>query len=366
MSLKLIIACGGTGGHLFPGIAVAQAAKARGHEVLVLISEKQIDALATKGHDDLKFATLPAIAMPRVFSLAMLKFLHRFWKTSRECRALIKNHGAHVVLGMGGFTSLAPLYAGRRLKLKTLLHESNAFPGKANRLSAKFCDLILLGLAECTKFFPAGKTRVVGTPLRESLRRHIDPAEAWSYFNLDPTRKVILVMGGSQGARGVNESVLGALANLDANAVQLIHLTGPQEFDAVQKAYAESGFRAHVAPFCQRMELAYAVATLCISRAGASSLTELSAFGLPSILIPYPHAADDHQTKNANVFVQAQAAVMVQERDLSGARLATLIHDLLKDEAVRSSLSTNMRALGHQNSAELVCDAIEQLCAAGA
>lgn len=366
MPLKIIIACGGTGGHLFPGIAVAQAAKARGHEVLVLISEKQIDALASKGHDDLKFATLPAIAMPSVFSLAILKFLYRFWKASRECRRLIKSNGAHAVLGMGGFTSLAPLYAGRRSRLKTLLHESNAIPGKANRLSAKFCDLILLGLAECEKFFLPGKTRVVGTPLRESLKRNIAPEEAWRFFDLDPARKVILVMGGSQGARGVNESVLGALANLDPNSVQLIHLTGPQELGVVQRAYAESGFRAYVAPFCQRMELAYTVASLCISRAGASSLTEISAFGLPSILIPYPHAADDHQTKNANVFVQAQAAVMIQERDLSSARLASLINDLLQNEPVRSSLSKNMRARSHQNSAELVCDAIERLCAAGA
>jgi UDP-N-acetylglucosamine--N-acetylmuramyl-(pentapeptide) pyrophosphoryl-undecaprenol N-acetylglucosamine transferase len=362
MSLKIVIACGGTGGHLFPGIAVAQAAQAKGHECIVLISEKQIDTLASKGHDSLRFEKLPAIAMPPIFSWRMVKFLFRFWRTTRACRTLLKDFQADAVLGMGGFTSLPPLYAGRKLQRKTLLHESNAFPGKANRLSAKFCDLVLLGLADCAHHFAARKTRVVGTPLREALRQPVDRAEAAAFFDLDPNLPVLLVMGGSQGARGVNESVIGALPNLDASQLQIIHLSGPQEIDAVKAAYARTSFRAHVAPFCQRMEYAYALATVCISRAGASSLTELSAFGLPSLLIPYPHAADDHQTKNAEVFVRAKAALMVQEADLNGNRLATLLNDLLSNLEVRETLAQNMRQLGHPNSAELVCQAIEELC----
>ena len=195
MSLKIVIACGGTGGHLFPGIAVAQAAKARAHECIVLISEKQIDALASKGHDDIRFEKLPAIAMPRMFSLGIIKFAYRFWKTTRACKQLLKSFGADAVLGMGGFTSLPPLYAGRKLKLKTLLHESNAFPGKANRLSAKFCDLVLLGLSECAVHFPSVKTRVVGTPLREALRAEVSRDEAWEFFGLDPSLAVVLIMG---------------------------------------------------------------------------------------------------------------------------------------------------------------------------
>ena len=188
---------------------------------------------------------------------------------------------------------------------------------------------------------------MVGTPLRSSLRAKVDVAEAWRFFQLDPSLPVVLVMGGSQGARGVNESVLGALSHLDPNAVQLIHLSGPQEIDSVRAAYAATPFKAHVAPFCQRMELAYAIASVCISRAGASSLTELSAFALPTILIPYPFAADDHQTKNAEVFVRAKAALMVQERDLTGSRMATLLNDLLNNQDVRDSLAANMAKLGH-------------------
>ncbi len=359
MPLKIVIACGGTGGHLFPGIAVAQAAQARGHQCIVLISEKQIDALASQGHDDLRFEKLPAIAMPPVFSLKMPKFLWRCWQTMRACRKLLVNFQADVVLGMGGFTSLPPLYAGRKLQIKTLLHESNAFPGKANRLSAKFCDTVLLGLGEAAHHFPAAKTSVVGTPLRSALRAEVTTAEAWEFFQLPPGVPVLLVMGGSQGARGVNEAVLGALAHLDEKVLQIIHLTGPQEIESVRKAYTSTPFKAHVAPFCQRMELAYAIATVCISRAGASSLAELSAFGLPTILIPYPSAADDHQTKNAEVFVRAKAALMVQERDLTGARLATMLQDLLAHADVRASLRHNMQQLGHADAAERVCAACE-------
>jgi UDP-N-acetylglucosamine--N-acetylmuramyl-(pentapeptide) pyrophosphoryl-undecaprenol N-acetylglucosamine transferase len=361
MSLKIVIACGGTGGHLFPGIAVAQAAQARGHSCIVLISEKQIDALASEGHDDLRFEKLPAIAMPPIFSLKMIKFIWKFFQTTKACKKLLTDFKTDVVLGMGGFTSLPPLYAGRKMKLKTLLHESNAFPGKANRLSSKFCDLVLLGLGDAATHFPAAKTSVVGTPLRSALRAKVDPAAAWEFFQLKPGIPVLLVMGGSQGARGVNESVLAALTHLDPQTLQIIHLSGPQEIVAVRKAYAESPFTAHVAPFCQRMELAYAIASVCISRAGASSLTELSAFALPTILIPYPFAADDHQTKNAEVFVRAKAALMVQERDLTGGRLAALLNDLLNNQEVRTSLATNMAKLGHLDSAEKVCVALERL-----
>ncbi len=360
--LKVVIACGGTGGHLFPGIAVAQAAKARGHEVLVLISQKQIDALATQGHADLTFKQLPAVAMPPLLSLRMLKFGVRLWQAIRNCRHLLSEFKADAVLGMGGFTSLPPLYAARNRRLKTLLHESNAIPGKANRLSAKFCDLILLGMADCAKHFPNRHTQVVGTPLRNALRSAVDPAEAWRHFQLDPDKKTVLVMGGSQGARGVNDNVCAALDHLDSAQIQIIHLTGPGELDRVQRAYAGKSIQAHIAPFCQRMELAYRISTIAVSRSGASSLTELSAFGLPTVLIPFPFAADDHQTRNAEVYVRAHAAVMVQERDLTGPRLAAMINELCTDPALWESLHKNMKAMGEGDAAARVCSALEELC----
>ena len=359
--LRLVIACGGTGGHLFPGIAVAQEAKRRGWETLLLISSKQIDALATEGHDDLRFEKLPAIAMPSPLSPAMARFLWRFWKTRGQCLQLLRSFKADAVLGMGGFTSLPPAMAGRKLGLRTFVHESNAVPGKANRLTARFCDTVLVGLAACAPHFPKSRTLVTGTPLRSSLTQPADPAKAAAFFSLEPGRPTILIMGGSQGARGVNQAVISSLPTLAkaADRLQILHITGPQDFNLVAPEYQKyPSLVSHVAPFCQHMELAYAMATVAVTRSGASSLTELSAAAIPAILGPYPFAADDHQRRNADVFTSAKAAIAAEESTLTGDHLATLLLDLLADEPRRKSLAQHMQLLAPANAAALVCDAI--------
>jgi len=359
---RLVIACGGTGGHLFPGIAVARAAKARGWETLILISEKQIDALATEGQGDLHFEKIPAIAMPKPLSLGMVKFIWRFLKTRQHCVKLLRDFRATAVLGMGGFTSLPPAMAGKKLGLKTFVHESNAVPGKANRMTAKFCRLVLLGLEGCAKYFPAGRTKVTGTPLRPSIMPPADVAEARAFFDLPDEKPTILVMGGSQGARGVNNAVIAALPALAAaDRVQLLHITGPGEFEAVRAACAAMpALTARVLPFCQRMELAYSLASVAVCRSGASSLTELSAWGLPSVLVPYPTAADDHQRRNADVFTSAGAAVAVEEKDIAAGQLAPLLLDLLGNQETLRSLGAAMRKLAPERAADQICDVIAQ------
>ncbi len=360
---RLVIACGGTGGHLFPGIAVARAAKARGWETLILVSEKQIDALATEGQGDLHFEKVPAIAMPKPLSLAMVKFLWRFLKTKRHCVKLLRDFKATAVLGMGGFTSLPPAMAGKKLGLKTFVHESNAVPGKANRMTAKFCRLVLLGMEQCARHFPSGRTKVTGTPLRPSIVPPADIAEARAFFDLSGDKQTIFVMGGSQGARGVNNAVIAALPALAAAAdqVQLLHITGPGEFESVRAACAAApALTARVVPFCRRMELAYALASVAVCRSGASSLTELSAWGLPSVLVPYPTAADDHQRRNADVFTSAGAAVAVEEKDIAAGQLAPLLLDLLGDREKLRSLSAAMRKLAPERAADQICDVIAQ------
>ncbi len=358
---RLVIACGGTGGHLFPGIAVARAAKARGWETLILISEKQIDALATEGQSDLRFEKVPVVAMPKPFSFAMLKFLWRFQRTRRHCVKLLRDFRATAVLGMGGFTSLPPAMAGKKLGLKTFVHESNAVPGKANRMTAKFCHWVLLGLAQCAKHFPAGRTKVTGTPLRPSIMPPVDINEARAFFDLPEGKQTILVMGGSQGARGVNHAVIAALPGLAAAAdrVQLLHITGPGEYETVRAACAAvPGLTARVLPFCQRMELAYALASVAVCRSGASSLTELSAWGIPSVLVPYPTAADDHQRRNAHIFTEAGAAVMVEETAIAAGELAPLLLGLLADPGKLAALGEAMRRMAPADAAGQVCDVI--------
>lgn len=355
---RLVIACGGTGGHLFPGIAVAQEARRRGWETLLLISEKQIDALAVQGHDELRFEKVPAVAMPKILSAKMPGFLWRLWKTRQHCRKLLREFKADAVLGMGGFTSLPPVWAGRSLGLRTFVHESNAVPGKANKLTARFCTGVLLGLEACAKFFPVGKTQVTGTPLRTALLTTPDRAEALKFFGLSETKQTVLVMGGSQGARGVNRAMVEALPLLAANGVQVLHITGPGEYDALKAAYADSPVAASVVPFCQEMGLAYAAADVAVSRSGGSSLTELSAFGLPAILVPYPTAADDHQRRNADVFTQAGAALAVEESALGGGKLGDLLTSLLADAGERKRLGEAMRTLAPADAAARVCDAV--------
>ncbi|MGK0188299.1 MAG: UDP-N-acetylglucosamine--N-acetylmuramyl-(pentapeptide) pyrophosphoryl-undecaprenol N-acetylglucosamine transferase [Verrucomicrobiales bacterium] len=363
MPLNVVIACGGTGGHLFPGISVGEALQRRGHDVLALISEKNIDALATQGYDHLRFETVPAIGMPRLLSPQMLKFGFRFLRTMGHCKRRLKDSGADAVLGMGGFTSMPPVLAGRRLGKKTFLHESNAYPGKANRLTAKFVTTALVGLEECAQYLPREKTRVVGTPLRTSLMESVDKAAVYRAFDLSPDFLTLSVMGGSQGARGINNAVCEALAALNPEKVQVIHISGEGDLDFVREKYAKSGIRHHVAAFSHRMQDIFAVTDLVVSRAGASSLSELAYFGAPSILIPYPYAADDHQLKNAQVFARQKAAVLLEERQITGTCMEKVLNDLLLDTETRNALGKKCASLGVRDAAERICDIIEETCA---
>jgi UDP-N-acetylglucosamine--N-acetylmuramyl-(pentapeptide) pyrophosphoryl-undecaprenol N-acetylglucosamine transferase len=238
------------------------------------------------------------------------------------------------------------------------VHESNAVPGKANKLTSRFCTGVLLGLEACARFFPAGKTTVTGTPLRTALLTKPDRAGASKFFGLSDTKPTVLVMGGSQGARGVNRAVVEALPQLAAAGVQVLHITGPGEYEGLKAAYAASPVAAAVIPFCQDMGLAYAAADVAVSRSGASSLTELSAFGLPVILVPYPNAADDHQRRNADVFTSAGAALAVEEAALGGGKLGELLLGLLANPVERQRLGAAMQALAPADAAARVCDAV--------
>jgi len=363
MALKIVIACGGTGGHLFPGIAVAQALRTRGHESVLLISEKEIDSLASQGYSELKFEKVPAIGLPKLLSPAAIKFGFKFFGTYRKCAGIIKGVEADAVLGMGGFTSMPPIMAGRKRKAKTFIHESNAIPGKANRLTARWVDTVLLGLEECAEHFPNRETRTVGTPLREAMTAPVDRSAALEFFGFSgDTKKTVFIMGGSQGARGVNRGVADALSEFDPAQVRIIHITGKSEFDSVSEALGKSGLEHYVSPFCQKMEFAYELADLAIARSGASSLTELAAFGVPSILIPYPYAAEDHQTRNAEVFSKRKAAILMKEDELSRRCLGKVVNDLFADSKTLGSLGDAMSSLAVRDAAENICDMIEESC----
>ncbi|MBS0660499.1 MAG: UDP-N-acetylglucosamine--N-acetylmuramyl-(pentapeptide) pyrophosphoryl-undecaprenol N-acetylglucosamine transferase [Verrucomicrobia bacterium] len=364
-SKRIVIACGGTGGHLFPGIAVGEVLRARGHEVMLIISEKAIDKTATAGRErDFRIVTQAAVGLPSpLLSPRLLRFLTGALHSVQASRALFREFQPAAVLGMGGFTSTGPILAARTQRLPCFVHESNAIPGKANRLNARLTGLALLGLADCARHFePKVRTLVTGTPVRASLCAPVDRAAALTRFGFSeagPEVKTLLVMGGSQGARGVNEALLAALPALrhEAPRLRLIHQTGTPENERFQAAAAEAGIPAYVAAFLDQMQDAYALADLAICRSGAASLTEVAHFGLPSILIPYPHAAEDHQTLNANVFVQAGAAHLLKESG-STDYLAPLVLELLRTPARLAALKAGALSLDRPAAAEAVADAV--------
>jgi UDP-N-acetylglucosamine--N-acetylmuramyl-(pentapeptide) pyrophosphoryl-undecaprenol N-acetylglucosamine transferase len=356
--MNVVIACGGTGGHLFPGLAVAEVLKSRGHEILLLISEKPIDAVAVRDRPEFRVERIPSIGMPRLFSTKTIPFLGKFVQGLDTCRRIYRSFMPGAVLGMGGFTSTGPILAGRMAGAQTFIHESNSIPGKANRLNARIADKVLVGFEECAAHFPQSTVEITGTPIRGSLQTAVDRIRALEGFGLKPGLRTILVMGGSQGAHGINQVVTRALRRFVSKPVQFIHLSGQQDETSVAACYRTAGIPAFVRAFYHRMEEAYAVADLAVARSGAASLTEISYFGLPAILIPYPHAAENHQLFNAEIFARMGAAEVLQESQ--GDLLGSLIDQLVNDEARRGEMSKRLRALAPENAAAKIAELIER------
>ncbi len=357
--MNAVIACGGTGGHLFPGLAVAEALRERGHEVLLFISEKEIDSVAVSQHPEFRFEKLPTIGLPSPFSPAIVRFMQRFHESLTRCRQIYRSFEPQVVLGMGGFTSTAPIMAGRMRKIPTFIHESNAIPGKANRLTARMVRAVLLGFQECAPFFPKVKTELTGTPIRADLQR-LDRAAARRKLGLQDDLRTLLVMGGSQGAAGINQAIIKSLPSLHDEPLQVIHLTGVRDERLAADNYQREKIPAYVAAFHHAMEEVYSAADLAIARSGAASLSELAVYGLPSILIPFPYAADDHQTRNAEIFSKRDAAVTVRESELAGDVLARKIRELIGAPTTLQRMSENSANLAPQNAAGRVVDTMER------
>ncbi len=356
--MNAIIACGGTGGHLFPGLAVAESLRARGHEVMLFVSEKEIDALALSG-TTFRFEKLPTVGLPSLYSPALFGFLHRFSQSLSLCRSIYRKFKPQAVLGMGGFTSTAPIMAGRMRGISTFIHESNAIPGKANKMTARMVRAVLLGFKECAPFFPRARTEVTGTPIRAGLQR-LDPGEARVRLGLQPDLLTLLVMGGSQGATGINQAMIKSLPALRALPIQIIHLSGARDERLVADNYRRENIPAYVAPFHHRMEEAYSAADFAVARSGAASLAELAFYALPSILIPFPYAADDHQSRNAEIFVRGEAALLLHEAELTTDLLAGSIVELGSDRARIQRMSENCAGLAAQDAAGRVATTMEQ------
>ncbi len=354
-SLNIIIACGGTGGHLFPGIAVAQQLKAMGHNPVLLISRKDVDAEASKKYGDLEFHTIEAIAKPKLLSWRTPVFLWKLVRTYCTCKKLIKRSKAHAVLGMGGFTSLPPVRAGHQLGLKTFVHDSNALPGKSNRMTARWCTRVLLGLKEAAEYFCGKECVVTGTPVRDELLHLPSQATARQKLGLPQDKPVVLVVGGSQGAGKLNSLLIEA-AKQDTAAHYFI-IAGKQDYPRVAELAAGADNISAIG-FCADMASAYAAADGVVARAGASTLTELSVIGKAVLLVPYPFAADDHQTHNARVFTNNGAAAMCQQAELTPEYILGFVRNHILNTAARAKMETAMRAMARPNAAQAIAETV--------
>ncbi len=357
----IAIACGGTGGHLFPGLAVAEELKKRGCAVALLVSPKDVDQQAVKSalerrfptrlgqENDSKLAgsetgvplevfTLPAVALQ---NRNYFSFARSFWQSWRAAKKIFQARPPQAVLAMGGFTSAPPILAGNTFGAKTFLHESNTIPGRANRFLSRFVNGAFVGFSEAGARLKARKVTTTGTPVRIQFSQSAtrNPQSAIS-LGFDPDRPAILVMGGSQGASGLNAIILSALPLLAQKNWQWLHLTGTNDFEKVKAAYAVRGIKAVVKPFLAEMELALGAATASVSRSGASSLAEIAAMRLPSLLVPYPAAADNHQFFNAGAFEKTGAAELLEQKNSTPEKVAAILTGLVEDEAARATMQS--------------------------
>jgi UDP-N-acetylglucosamine--N-acetylmuramyl-(pentapeptide) pyrophosphoryl-undecaprenol N-acetylglucosamine transferase len=329
------IACGGTGGHLFPGIAVAGELKKRGCEIGLLISPKEIDQQAVKAARGMEIFTLPAVGLQ---NRNYLSFALSFWKSYRVAQQIFKRRPPRAVLAMGGFTSAPPILAARKFGARTFMHESNTVPGRANRFLARFVDEAFVGFPETAGRIKARKTSVTGTPVRPQFSEGMNVPKCRAALSLEPGLPTILVVGGSQGASGLNEIILSALPLLASESWQWLHLTGVNDFEKVKAAYAAQKLKAVVKPFLAEMELALGAATVAVSRAGASSLAEIAAVRLPSLLVPFPAAADNHQFFNGLAFEKTGAAKWLDQVNSTPGKIAAILSELVEDENSRSKM----------------------------
>ncbi|SDC38855.1 undecaprenyldiphospho-muramoylpentapeptide beta-N-acetylglucosaminyltransferase [Williamwhitmania taraxaci] len=365
MGLRLIVSGGGTGGHIFPAISIAQAVKAAVPDAEILFvgaeGRMEMEKVPAAGFD---IVGLPVVGIQRSFTLKNLAVPFKLLKSLRQARRIIKDFNPDVVVGVGGYASGPTLYAASGMGIPTLIQEQNSFAGLTNKLLARRAKKICVAYEGMEKFFPKEKIMLTGNPVRSDLsKRKINGLrrEAQEFFNLDPCKQTILVLGGSLGAKTINTSISKNLDLLAHSNVQLIWQTGKSYiFDArrVLSSYSVPNVKAF--DFIYSMDLAYAAADLVVSRAGAGTISELCLVGKPCILVPSPNVAEDHQTKNAMSLVSREAAVMVND-DEAVQKLVAAAIELVMDNQHLNALAENVYGLALTNSATIIANEVIKL-----
>lgn len=349
----MLIAGGGTGGHLFPGLALAEEIVRRdpGNEVLFVGTARGLEARhVPRNGFELQLISVGALKGRgiRGWITGLLRLPRAVWQSRR----IIKKFSPEVVVGVGGYSSGPVLLAAWLRRLPTVILEQNALPGMTNRWLGKIVRAVVTAFPEARKFFSAGKVHLLGNPVRRALAENLEPA------GRKPAGKHLLIFGGSQGARALNQVVPQAAALLMRHItnLQIVHQTGEPELEQVERLYAELGLTASVLPFIDDMASAYHTADLVVCRAGATTLAELSLSRKPAVLIPFPHAADNHQEVNARALVEVGAAIMIRQSELSAERLSDELSSILEDPERMASMAEASAAAGKPAAAREICD----------
>ena len=360
-----LVSGGGTGGHIFPALSIANEIRRRYPEAEILFvgaeGRMEMERVPAAGYE---IKGLPVCGFDRKHLLRNVKVLFKLWKSIRLAKKILKDFKPDIAIGVGGYASGPMLKAAQKKGIPTLLQEQNSYAGVTNKLLAKNAKRICVAYEGMERFFPEDKIVLTGNPVRRNLLEcNATQEEARKAMGIDPEKATILIIGGSLGARTVNESIIGGLEKLGAAAddVQVVWQTGKFYDQQCKEALAKSGVKNVIQmPFISNMDMAYRAADLVISRAGASSISELQLLGKPSILVPSPNVAEDHQTKNALALANRDAAIMVTDAEAPEKLVDTML-TTVNDEDKLHSLSANVLRMALLNSAEHIVDEVEKI-----
>jgi UDP-N-acetylglucosamine--N-acetylmuramyl-(pentapeptide) pyrophosphoryl-undecaprenol N-acetylglucosamine transferase len=354
--MRCVIAGGGTGGHLFPGIAIAEAfvEKEKGNEVLFIGTEKGIETNVLAGG---KFPLRTIKARP-IQGRSLQDKIRAIWSLPGavvEASSILREFQPQLVLGVGGYASGPTLLAAFFRGIKRAIQEQNAVPGMTNRVLKRLSQRIFVSFEEAKNYFPEKKTILTGNPIRKEFFLSLKKGKGEMK---EKDRLTLFIFGGSAGAHRINLAMIDALDRLERikSSLRIIHQTGREDLDLVSKAYQEKGFDARVKPFFEDMAACYQISDLVICRSGASTLAELAVCGKAAILVPYPYAAHQHQFINAKKLVELGAAKMILDRELSGEVIAQAILYLFHHPQERAGMEESIRRLARPRAAEEIVD----------
>ena len=365
-SYKIIISGGGTGGHIYPAIAIAK-------KILEISKDSEILFVGAKGRMEMEkvpeegfeIVGLNVVGIQRSMSinaiLKNLKFPFLLLKSFNHARKIIKDFQPNIVVGVGGYASGPTLRMAHSLKIPTLIQEQNSYAGLTNKWLSKKTKKICVAYENMNQFFEKNKLVLTGNPVRKDIE-NLDAKllDAKTYFKVSKNEKVILVLGGSLGAKSINEGILNSIDTIKDQPIKLLWQVGKRYFDSIENQLNQINIpNVKALAFIKRMDLAYSLADLVISRAGALSISELTLAGKPSILVPSPNVSEDHQTKNAMSLVNKSAAILVEDKDTDSLLRTAL--DLLKQENQLNTISKNAKKMGKPNASEDIVNEIFKL-----